>query len=939
MGTNPKRTVTVQMVPQLAGLDVLGNKESNANWTKEPDLNLNQGCPGPNSTEHMWDNVCVTTTNTTSRIQTTGPREPGGGGVVTSAPFSTDSVRGKPSPDHVIGAEQLTGPTALPCRGGSAAEVAAEGSRDGNANLTALTPAAAVEEKEQDVCKAGLSLAVTSPEADVQTNYCRAKEPGGAGEGVAGTRLQPTAVRSVTAGVSSAARDDSLAVGDNKDTAAQNQKRPQTCDPKCGSVSLTALKQDTAKGSSSVTADTSALLPGRSKEAGDNATQGPSLSSSPPTVVPATNPARSECPLEASKRGTPGTISLKPSCKMEYVKTSETSQPEPRDKNVVAPVNVTTAIMSPSDSKADIGLRNKAPSSVPPENSDSTSSPIANKQSSLDKRQGESSSSQKERCSSPKAAQQTQNQQTQNQQTQNQQTQNQQTQNQPIQNQQTQDQPIQNEQTKNQPIQNKQTENQPIQNQQQSSNHHTARVANGVVQTAFASEQPKDHCKLYCEASTMTRTPVATPTHCKQCQDAEIQAVADVCSRAVSTSPSLFPLPPPYRSTDRGAALRDASGMVPSHHTHTGGDPPCLPPPNYPADLRHGSDRFTLEAGSCSSQSAGVVLHAEEAMAALHAEVARLGAKPKDPGFGGSTVMCDPQPRGALQPLQPVYQINIEQCGGQNEPPANLNCQQPRAEETPHSRPKPEAAGKLVVSKDIEGVPTRAALPPLAKAPASQIEYPVPSATAASSSKTSGCTAAPPSQSASSFTKPNQAATPTSKKAEDAKPVKCAEQPRSKPSGQKDQTGKQSLKSAKGGLVKGVGGVKALLGKKKQEQLEPERKEKEKGEEEGMQKAEKSIHDVVWDEQGMTWEVYGASVDPESLGFAIQSHLQCKIKEQEKKIVTRSSLRKSVTPDSPAAAANSRKTERRHHSILRAMLRNARRPKCCARPAPSAVLE
>ncbi|XP_057175840.1 G protein-regulated inducer of neurite outgrowth 3 [Triplophysa rosa] len=49
--------------------------------------------------------------------------------------------------------------------------------------------------------------------------------------------------------------------------------------------------------------------------------------------------------------------------------------------------------------------------------------------------------------------------------------------------------------------------------------------------------------------------------------------------------------------------------------------------------------------------------------------------------------------------------------------------------------------------------------------------------------------------------------------------------------------------------------------------------------------------DIVWDEQGMTWEVYGASLDTESLGFAIQNHLQCKIREHERRIRT---LRRST---------------------------------------------
>ncbi|XP_041939637.1 uncharacterized protein LOC121700615 [Alosa sapidissima] len=38
------------------------------------------------------------------------------------------------------------------------------------------------------------------------------------------------------------------------------------------------------------------------------------------------------------------------------------------------------------------------------------------------------------------------------------------------------------------------------------------------------------------------------------------------------------------------------------------------------------------------------------------------------------------------------------------------------------------------------------------------------------------------------------------------------------------------------------------------------------------------IREVEWDEEGMTWEVYGAAVDPEELGQAIQRHLELQIK-------------------------------------------------------------
>lgn len=39
------------------------------------------------------------------------------------------------------------------------------------------------------------------------------------------------------------------------------------------------------------------------------------------------------------------------------------------------------------------------------------------------------------------------------------------------------------------------------------------------------------------------------------------------------------------------------------------------------------------------------------------------------------------------------------------------------------------------------------------------------------------------------------------------------------------------------------------------------------------------VKDVKWDSEGMTWEVYGASVDAEELGLAIQKHLEVQIKE------------------------------------------------------------
>lgn len=80
-----------------------------------------------------------------------------------------------------------------------------------------------------------------------------------------------------------------------------------------------------------------------------------------------------------------------------------------------------------------------------------------------------------------------------------------------------------------------------------------------------------------------------------------------------------------------------------------------------------------------------------------------------------------------------------------------------------------------------------------------------------------------------------------------------------------------------------------------EEQEEKVAKEEEKEGEEKEKDVTGKPQDVAWDEQGRTWEVYGASMDLESLGTAIQSHLESKIREQEKHIRT---LRKSICSDS-----------------------------------------
>ncbi|XP_054846377.1 G protein-regulated inducer of neurite outgrowth 3 [Eublepharis macularius] len=101
-------------------------------------------------------------------------------------------------------------------------------------------------------------------------------------------------------------------------------------------------------------------------------------------------------------------------------------------------------------------------------------------------------------------------------------------------------------------------------------------------------------------------------------------------------------------------------------------------------------------------------------------------------------------------------------------------------------------------------------------------------------------------------------------------------------------------------------------------------------------KQSKRVRDVVWDEQGMTWEVYGASLDPESLGIAIQNHLQRQIREHEKLIKSQNTQnRKSISSDT----SSNKKLKGRQHNVFQSMLQNFRRPNCCVRPTASSVLD
>ncbi|XP_048885070.1 G protein-regulated inducer of neurite outgrowth 1 [Brienomyrus brachyistius] len=116
------------------------------------------------------------------------------------------------------------------------------------------------------------------------------------------------------------------------------------------------------------------------------------------------------------------------------------------------------------------------------------------------------------------------------------------------------------------------------------------------------------------------------------------------------------------------------------------------------------------------------------------------------------------------------------------------------------------------------------------------------------------------------------------------------------------------------------------------------------------------VQEVRWDEKGMTWEVYGAAVEVEVLGIAIQKHLEKQIKDHGKLPPLLVSTANSTSPadkgpspplspppitvpctnvsvkePSKAEEKPEGKKKRRQRNPLRVGFRCMRRPRCCFR--------
>ncbi|NXX13246.1 GRIN2 protein, partial [Podargus strigoides] len=80
------------------------------------------------------------------------------------------------------------------------------------------------------------------------------------------------------------------------------------------------------------------------------------------------------------------------------------------------------------------------------------------------------------------------------------------------------------------------------------------------------------------------------------------------------------------------------------------------------------------------------------------------------------------------------------------------------------------------------------------------------------------------------------------------------------------------------------------------------------------------VREVRWDDEGMTWEVYGASVDPEVLGLAIQKHLEIQIEQFQ---TDSAQLARKSNENSSSDKMGKKRP-------FRTMMHSLRYPSCCA---------
>ncbi|XP_062375985.1 uncharacterized protein si:dkey-191g9.7 [Sardina pilchardus] len=105
----------------------------------------------------------------------------------------------------------------------------------------------------------------------------------------------------------------------------------------------------------------------------------------------------------------------------------------------------------------------------------------------------------------------------------------------------------------------------------------------------------------------------------------------------------------------------------------------------------------------------------------------------------------------------------------------------------------------------------------------------------------------------------------------------------------------------------------------------------------GAAQSKSPVKEVKWDAEGMTWEVYGASVDPEELGVAIQKHLELQIKETASRAAklsrqnTSASQGTAGTGTGTGAGSDSTVRRRKRGGLMGSLRGSLRGPGCCTR--------
>ncbi|XP_064198176.1 G protein-regulated inducer of neurite outgrowth 3-like [Anguilla rostrata] len=466
-----------------------------------------------------------------------------------------------------------------------------------------------------------------------------------------------------------------------------------------------------------------------------------------------------------------------------------------------------------------------------------------------------------------------------------------------------------------------------------------AQAAEGAPQstgTATQEVQPiqRGLCKRFQDVATMTASPERGGPSGAAWRDAEVQAVPEVCSRSAGTSPSRFPLATPPGLCC--AAAGGSAGPPGAGPVHAGSQHAAHPPRDDTSPKEGGvfSDACVQTAVSVSSRaragpspppsspvpesgrSGGILGKSTGASrhsgSAGHQDM-ELGARPKEPGLHLGHVQKGP--------LQPVYQISTAACSQSNHASSSFREKEPSIADQQSLSQSESSNGNHTGSlhnKPIVSNHTCHAVADVMSFPDQSVSGPTdPACSSPQDSRLQVETQTPPGV--------------QSQQVEPLVVETCPERKDVPGEGKSDPESEQSSGPDQSRSKAGPGQSRSKAGPGQSDGAVPPRPDQGGSEDEGKAGA---VPEVVWDEQGMTWEVYGASVDLESLGFAIQSHLLCKIKEHEKQIQTQTTrLGRSLSSESPRAG----KTRKRPRSVFRSLLQNVRRPPCCLRTPPSAL--